>query len=216
MQGAAAAQRFRLIDQLADQHPIVWLCRRLAVTRSVSPQIHQQLRAAGLRAKTSAAALLGWRHHLHPHHSRLALSGGVAPRGVLSKVDGSVQPPRRWLEFGRLHGGIAGAPGPEPGPGPAANGTGAAADGITSSMSGKGCCWDNAVLESLFSTLQHELNLDGDTESRIAPKQLQRDLAFWIDGYYNRERRHSTLSYLSLIDDEQQFVATHTLTYAIT
>jgi putative transposase len=45
-------------------------------------------------------------------------------------------------------------------------------------MSGKGCCWDNAVVESLFSTLMHELNLDADTESRITPKQLQRDVAF--------------------------------------
>jgi len=74
-----------------------------------SPRIHQELRAAGLHAKTcqafrpcsktSAEPLLGWRHHLHPHHSRLALCGGVAPRGVLSKLDGSVQPPRRWLEI---------------------------------------------------------------------------------------------------------------------
>ena len=87
--------------------------------------------------------------------------------------------------------------------------------GITCSMSGKGCCWDNAVVESLFSTLKHKLNLDGDTESRISPKQLQRDLAFWIDGYYNRERRHSTLSYLSPIDYEQRFVATRTLTPAV-
>ena len=87
--------------------------------------------------------------------------------------------------------------------------------GITCSMSGKGCCWDNAVVESLFSTLKHELNLDGDTESSISPKQLQRDLAFWIDGYYNRERRHSTLSYLSPIDYEQRFVATRTLTHAV-
>ena len=90
-----------------------------------------------------------------------------------------------------------------------------AAHGITCSMSAKGCCWDNAVVESLFSTLKHELNLDGDTENRISPKQLQRDLAFWIDGYYNRERRHSTLSYLSPIDYEQQFVATRTLTHAV-
>ena len=87
--------------------------------------------------------------------------------------------------------------------------------GITCSMSAKGCCWDNAVVESLFSTLKHELNLDHDTENRISPKQLQRDLAFWIDGYYNRERRHSTLSYLSPIDYEQQFVATRTLTHAV-
>jgi putative transposase len=44
--------------------------------------------------------------------------------------------------------------------------------------------------------------------------RLQRELAFWIDGYYNRERRHSTLSYLSPVDYEQQFIAARTLTHA--
>lgn len=89
-----------------------------------------------------------------------------------------------------------------------------ATHGITCSMSAKGCCWDNAVVESLFSTLKHELGLDDDAETRISPQQLQRDLAFWIDGYYNRERRHSTLNYLSPIDYEQQFVAARKLTTA--
>ena len=88
------------------------------------------------------------------------------------------------------------------------------AHGITCSMSAKGCCWDNAVVESLFSTLKHELGLDDDAVARISTQRLQRDLAFWIDGYYNRERRHSKLSYLSPIDDEQQFIAARTLTYA--
>jgi transposase InsO family protein len=36
-------------------------------------------------------------------------------------------------------------------------------------------------------------------------------LAFWIDGYDNRERRHSTIGYLSPIDYEQQFINTRTL-----
>lgn len=88
------------------------------------------------------------------------------------------------------------------------------AHGITCSMSAKGCCWDNAVVESLFSTLKHELGLDDDAVARISPQQLQRDLAFWIDGYYNRERRHSTLNYLSPIDYEQQFICARTLTPA--
>jgi transposase InsO family protein len=90
-----------------------------------------------------------------------------------------------------------------------------AAHGITCSMSAKGCCWDNAVVESLFSTLKHELGLDdADEETRHSPKELQRDLAFWIDGYYNRERRHSTLNYLSPIDYEQQYICARTLTPA--
>ncbi|MCP9916793.1 IS3 family transposase [Cyanobium sp. ATX 6F1] len=82
---------------------------------------------------------------------------------------------------------------------------------ISCSMSAKGCCWDNAVVESFFSTLKHELDLDEDAEALHTPQQLQRYLAFWIDGYYSRERRHSTISYLSPIDYEQQFIATRTV-----
>ena len=83
---------------------------------------------------------------------------------------------------------------------------------ITCSMSAKGCCWDNAVVESFFSTLKLELNLDDDREVLISPQQLQRELAFWIEGYYNRERRHSTIGYMSPIDYEQAFIAARTLT----
>ena len=82
---------------------------------------------------------------------------------------------------------------------------------ISCSMSAKGCCWDNAVVESFFSTLKHELGLDDDAEILNSPQQLIRHLAFWIDGYYNRERRHSTIGYLSPIDYEQQFINTRTL-----
>jgi putative transposase len=78
-------------------------------------------------------------------------------------------------------------------------------------MSAKSCCWDNAVVERFFSTLKHELGLDDDAEALLSPQQLQSRLAFWIDGYYNLERRHSTIGYLSPIDYEQQFVTTRTL-----
>ena len=83
---------------------------------------------------------------------------------------------------------------------------------ISCSMSAKGCCWDNAVVESFFSTLKHELGLDDAAEILNSPQQLIRQMAFWIDGYYNRERRHSTIGYLSPIDYEQQFINTRTLT----
>jgi len=82
---------------------------------------------------------------------------------------------------------------------------------IRCSMSAKGCCWDNAVVESFFSTLKHELDLDDDAETLLSSQQLQSRLAFWIDGYYNRERRHSTIGYLSPIAYEQQFASTRTL-----
>jgi transposase InsO family protein len=78
-------------------------------------------------------------------------------------------------------------------------------------MSAKGCCWDNAVVESFFSTLKHELGLDDDAVLLNSPQQLIRHLAFWIDGYYNHERRHSTIGYLSPIDYEQQFINARTL-----
>ena len=81
-------------------------------------------------------------------------------------------------------------------------------------MFAKGYCWDNAVVESFFSTLKLELDLDDSREEPISPQNLQRELAFWIEGYYNRERRHSTIGYLSPIDYEQQFIATRTLTLA--
>ena len=84
---------------------------------------------------------------------------------------------------------------------------------IVCSMSAKGYCWDNAVVESLFSTLKLELDIDGNREEPISPQNLQRELAFWIEGYYNRERRHSTIGYLSPIDYEQRFVACPTLTH---
>ncbi|MGB7565975.1 MAG: DDE-type integrase/transposase/recombinase [Prochlorococcaceae cyanobacterium] len=74
---------------------------------------------------------------------------------------------------------------------------------ISCSISAKGCWWDDAVVEIFSSTLKLELNLDDDREVLISPQQLQRDWAFWIDGHYNRERRHST------IDFEQQLIAAH-------
>ena len=83
---------------------------------------------------------------------------------------------------------------------------------ILCSMSAKGCCWDNAVVESFFSTLKLELDLDDDRDVLISPQQLKRDLAFWIEGYYNRERRHSTIGYVSPIDYEQEFIAARTIT----
>jgi len=79
------------------------------------------------------------------------------------------------------------------------------------SMSAKGCCWDNAVVGSFFSTLKHKLGLDDDAEILNRPQQLIREMTFWMDGYYNRERRHSTIGYLGPIDNELQLINTRTL-----
>lgn len=67
-------------------------------------------------------------------------------------------------------------------------------------------------MESFFSTLKHELSLDDVGVSLNSPLQLIRQLTSWIDGYYNRERRHSTIAHLSPIDYEQQSINTRTLT----
>lgn len=63
-----------------------------------------------------------------------------------------------------------------------------------SSMSRKGNCWDNAVVESLFGTLKCELDL----EVAIGSQAETRAIIFeWIEVWYNRERRHSSLGFLS-------------------
>ena len=60
------------------------------------------------------------------------------------------------------------------------------------------------------------LLFDPDTREALiidpVQEQLQRDLAFWIEGYYNRERRHSTIGYMSPIDYEKACIAARTLT----
>jgi len=73
---------------------------------------------------------------------------------------------------------------------------------ITCSMSRKGNCWDNACVESFFATLKDEL--DVELGLLRTPEELLRDLAFWIDGYYNPERRHSSIGYYSPIAFEHR------------
>jgi len=65
---------------------------------------------------------------------------------------------------------------------------------ITQSMSRKGNCWDNAVTERFFRTLKEELT---DGRSYESVEDLRRDLFDYIEVFYNRERLHSTLGYLS-------------------
>jgi transposase InsO family protein len=67
------------------------------------------------------------------------------------------------------------------------------------------------VAESFFSTLKHELGLKNAAQVLLSPQQLLRQLAFLIEGYYDRKRRHSTIGYLSPIDYEQQFINTGSL-----
>ncbi len=66
--------------------------------------------------------------------------------------------------------------------------------GMICSMSRKGNCWDNAVAESFFHTLKTELVYHEDYETRAGAKG---DIFEWIEVFYNRQRRHSALGYLS-------------------
>ena len=73
------------------------------------------------------------------------------------------------------------------------------AHGFVRSMSRKGDCWDNAVPESFFASVEHEcLRLDPLPNSPSARKAIEQ----YIDHFYNPERLHSTLGYLSPIEFE--------------
>jgi transposase InsO family protein len=62
------------------------------------------------------------------------------------------------------------------------------------SMSGVGQCWDNAVAESFFGTLKREL-VNGMTYA--THEQARSSLFEWIECWYNRQRLHSSLGYVS-------------------
>ena len=66
--------------------------------------------------------------------------------------------------------------------------------GIRSSMSRKGNCWDNAVAESFFATLKRELAYSSKWLTRAQARSAVFD---YIERFYNRQRRHSALGYLS-------------------
>ena len=66
--------------------------------------------------------------------------------------------------------------------------------GIVVSMSRKGNCWDNAVMESFFGSLKEECV--GNT-LYSSHEQARQSLFEYLEVYYNRQRRHSTLGYMS-------------------
>ena len=72
---------------------------------------------------------------------------------------------------------------------------------VIGSMSRRGDCWDNAVVESFFATLKRGLVHRQTWPTRSS---LTRALVSYIDGWYNPERRHSSLGYVSPIAYEAQ------------
>lgn len=67
-------------------------------------------------------------------------------------------------------------------------------------MSGVGCVYDNALMESFFATLKTEL---GETFTSLFAAECA--VMDYLEGYYNRKRPHSALGYLSPVAYEQRW-----------
>ena len=74
-----------------------------------------------------------------------------------------------------------------------------AAHGITCSMSRRGNCYDNAVMEAFFSSVKNELGEHFESRGAAQPALFE-----YIEVFYNQRRRHSTLGYLSPAEYERQ------------
>ena len=75
---------------------------------------------------------------------------------------------------------------------------------LVSSMSRKADCYDNAVAESFFSTLKNELVVGSVFESR---DQARTEIFKYIEGFYNRQRIHQSLNYLTPEEAEKRAVS---------
>ena len=71
--------------------------------------------------------------------------------------------------------------------------------GLVASMSRKGNCYDNAVVESFFSTLKNELVHERDYHTR---DDARAEVFEFIEVFYNRQRLHQTLGYVSPVQFE--------------
>ena len=70
-------------------------------------------------------------------------------------------------------------------------------------MSGKGNCYDNAMVETFFKTLKSELVWRTSFTTRDSAEHA---IAGYIDGFYNPVRRHSALDFLSPAQFERKAV----------
>jgi transposase InsO family protein len=73
--------------------------------------------------------------------------------------------------------------------------------GLVASMSRKGNCYDNAAMESFWSTLKLELVYRRDFQTLAHARS---EIFDYIEAFYNRQRSHSALNYLSPVDFELQ------------
>jgi len=76
--------------------------------------------------------------------------------------------------------------------------------GLEGSMSRRGDCWDNAVVESFFASLKverlHERHV-------TTVEEVHQEVEDYIERFYNRQRRHSTLGYVSPVIYELRYAA---------
>ena len=73
-------------------------------------------------------------------------------------------------------------------------------------MSEVGQCWDNAPVESFFGRLKREVSPDG----MFATRDQARAVIFeYLEVFYNRVRRHSSLGFLSPEEFERMYNQTH-------
>lgn len=73
--------------------------------------------------------------------------------------------------------------------------------GMVASMSGKGNCYDNAIVETVFKTIKSELIWRTSFQTR---HQADKSIGNYIDGFYNPVRRHSALGFKSPIRFEAE------------
>jgi hypothetical protein len=80
--------------------------------------------------------------------------------------------------------------------------------GVRPSMGSVGDAYDNAMCESFFATLECELL----ARSRFKTQAEARHAIFeFVEGFYNRRRRHSSIGYLSPVDYERRHPATRSI-----
>ena len=72
------------------------------------------------------------------------------------------------------------------------------------SMSRKGECLDNAVAESFFGTLKNELVYHEDYRTRV---QARQSIFEYIEVFYNRQRRHDFLNYMTPVEYEEKYAS---------
>jgi len=81
-----------------------------------------------------------------------------------------------------------------------------AAQGVQSSMSRVGDCWDNAPVESFFASLKRELIHD---ERYTTRDEARASIFEYVEVFYNRVRRHSSLGYVSPAEFERTYNPKH-------